>query len=173
MCQYMLTISVRALMSVIPTVVCSVPWEDWGPSSTHLQHFYESRSRPPLLMSVGSFYIRGRQVRQYDLWGKDTSPLQSRPPIVDSNNIFQYDIETHLPYREVMMENDNDSYNGDIVADREWVVVVRTSVRGFFCQHSWDIPMRVWSLTAIPTRSFCRRLSCRLGTGMNCNGRRP
>jgi len=132
MCQYMLTISVRALISVIPTVVCNVPWEDWGPSSTHLQHFYESRSRPQLLMSVGSFWIRGRQVRQYDLWRKNTSLLQSRPPIVDSNNIFQYDIETHLPYHEVMMENDNDSYNGDIVADREWVVVVRTSVRGFF-----------------------------------------
>jgi len=50
--------------------------------------------------------------------------LQSRPPIVDSTNIFQYDIETHLPYRDVMMENEDLYDSNYILADREWVVGV-------------------------------------------------
>jgi len=136
--SYQLIISTTALISAIPTDPSNIPWEDWGPSSTHL---FESVLG---LLSVGPFWIIGQPslaVRQYDLprtrytqlMAGETSSLQSRPPIVDSEStkIFQYDIETHLPYRDVMMENE-DSYDGDLVANREWVVVVKTLVRGVF-----------------------------------------
>jgi hypothetical protein len=75
------------------------------------------------------------------------SSLELRPSNSDSTNMFQYDIKTHLPYRDVMIEN-KDFYNNSgyvLVADREWVVRVAYEplVRGFFCPHIRDIPMRV------------------------------
>ena len=138
--SYVLIISVTALVSVIPTDVRNVPWEDWGPSSTHLFTF--SRAK---LTSLGPFWItdyRSPGVRQYDLrrtrytqlMPGNKSLLQSRPTIVHLSDIFQYDIETHLPYRDVMM-GDKDLYQATcIMADREWVVGVRYPyvVRGFF-----------------------------------------
>ena len=147
--SYALIISAAGLVSAIPTDVRNVPWEDWGPSNTH---FFKTPIAQ--LRSLGPFWIINRRelvVRQYDLRrtrcaqliAGDKSSLQSRPPIVNSANIFQYDIETHLPYRDVTIKN-KDLYGSTyIVADREWVVGVTFPVRGFFCPHSLDIPMRV------------------------------
>jgi len=145
---YVLIISVAALISAIPTDARNVPWEDWGPSSTHL---VKTTAR---VMPAGAFWTTGHPslvVRQYDLqhtaytqsMAGDESSLQPRPHIVDSEEIFQYDIKTHLPYRDVMRENKDLRDSGSIVADREWVVGVTSLVRGFFCPHSWEIPMRV------------------------------
>ena len=137
--KYALIISVGALISVIPTDACNIPWEDWGPSSTH---FFESTA---LLISVGPFWIMGFSseplpvLLQYDLQRTrhtrlmpgDTPLSQPRPPVVNSAKMFQYDIETRLPYRDVMFENGHLTYSGYIVADREWVVGVTSLVRGF------------------------------------------
>ena len=134
---YALIISVGALISAIPNDARNVPWEDWGPSSTHL-----FQSRVPLI-SLGPFWITDHPpsvVRQYDLpptrWSQlmavDISSLQSRPSIVDSAKIFQYDIKTHRPYRDVVIEKQDLNESVFILADREWVVGVRNLVRGFF-----------------------------------------
>jgi hypothetical protein len=62
----------------------------------------------------------------------DKSSLQSKPPIVDSISVFQYDIKTHLPYRDVVMRN-RDLYESTyILADREWAVGAKMLVREFF-----------------------------------------
>jgi len=132
--SYVLIISVAALVSAIPTDVRNVPWEDWGPSCTH---FYESPRRRP--RSIGPFWIPdvypdlpslgSPVVRQYDLrrtrytqlMPGTKSSLQSRTPFHSTWEI-SYDIETHLPYRDVMMENEDSSQSDYIVADREWVV---------------------------------------------------
>jgi len=135
---YALIISVEELVSVLPADARNVPWEDWGPSSTHL--FKMSTTQ---LTSLGPFWIidyRSPVVRQYDLrrtrytqlMTGSTSLVQSRPPIVHLPDIFQYDIETHLPHRDVMMENEDLYKSTYIVADREWVVGVTFPVRGFF-----------------------------------------
>jgi len=142
--SYALIISVAALISVIPTDSdarnVTVPWEDWGPSSTHLY-----KMAPMQLTSVGPFWIPDFQslvVRQYDLrrthytqlmpGTRTTSLRQSWSPI-DSRRIFHRDIETYLPYRDVMMETKDLYQSASIVADREWVVGVRQAlVRGFF-----------------------------------------
>ena len=118
----------------IPLNLRNVPWEDWGPSCTHL-----FQTAIPQLTSLGPFWITHgpESVRQYDLrrmgytrpMTGDKSSLQSRPPVVDSRNIFQYDIETHLSYRDVMIQNEDLYKSSYIVADREWVVGV---VSGFF-----------------------------------------
>ena len=136
--SYALIISVEELVSVLPTDTRNVLWEDWGPSCTHL--FKMSTTQ---LTSLGPFWItdcRSPVVRQYDLrhmrytqlGAGNKSSFQSRPPIVDSTNIFQYDIETHLPYHNVMIENEDLYKSTYIVADREWVVGVTFPVRGFF-----------------------------------------
>jgi len=136
--SYALIISVAALVSAIPTDVYNVPWEDWGPSSTH---FYAIAPAPPL-RPLGPFWIPtygSLVVRQYDprhtrytlLMSGDKLPWQSWPPF-NSMEQFQYGIGTHLPYRDVMMENKvlyQSTYN---VADREWVVGITSLVRGFF-----------------------------------------
>ena len=129
-----LIISVAALVSAIPTDLRNVPWEDWGPSCTHM-----FKTAIPQLTSLGPFWITHDPfvVRQYDLrrmgytrpMAEDKSSLQSRPPVVDSTNIFQCDIETHLSYRDVMIQNEDLYKSSYIVADREWVVGV---VCGFF-----------------------------------------
>ena len=136
---YALIIGVAALISAIPTDSRNVPWEDWGPSSTDL-----FKIPTALLTSLGPFWITEHRlgspvVRQYDLWRTqhtqlivgDKPSLQSRPPIVDSTKIFQYDIETHLPYRDVMVPNEDLYESGYIVADREWFVRVSFPVSGF------------------------------------------
>ena len=132
-----LIISVAGLISAIPIDARNVPWEDWGPSNTH---FFKTTTE---LESVGPFWISDYPslvVHQYDLqhtrytqlMAGDGSSLQSRPHIVDSEENFQYDIKTHLPYRDVMMENKDLRDSGSVVADREWVVGVKSSVRGCF-----------------------------------------
>ena len=139
-CSCALMISVGELVSVLPTDMRKVPWEDWGPSSTHL--FKMSTKK---ITSLGPFWITDRRspvVHQYDLrstrytqlMAGNKSPLHPRPPIVDSGKIFQYDIETRLSYHDVMMGNKDLYESTYIVADREWVVGVTFSVlvRGFF-----------------------------------------
>jgi len=122
--SYALIISAAALISAIPTDVRNIPWEDWGPSNTH---FFEIPVAE--LQSVGPFWITSRPspvVRQYDLrrtrytqlMAGDELSLQSRPPIIDSKEVFQNDIKTHLPYCDVMIENKDLCDSSYIVADR-------------------------------------------------------
>jgi len=142
--QYAFIIGVAALVSAIPTDARNVPWEDWGPSSTH---FYKMART--LQTSLGPFWIPDYQspvVRQYDI--RRTRYTQSMPGHKSSLRSslpfdlkrLQYDIETHLPYRDVMMENNlYQSYY--IVANREWVVGVPTFMVRGFCPHIWNIPV--------------------------------
>jgi hypothetical protein len=132
-----LIISVAALVSVIPSHGHNVPWEDWGPSCTHLFRLAQTQ-----LTSVGPFWIPDFQspvVRQYDL--RRTRYTQSMPetksllqswPTSDSINFFQYAIETHLPYRDIIRKNEDLYQSKYVVADREWVAGVPALVRGFF-----------------------------------------
>ena len=150
--SYALIISVEALVSAIQTDLRNVPWEDWGPPSTH---FFKMAATE--LIPLGPFWIidgRPPVARQYDLlrtrhtqlMAGDKPSFQSRPPISDLTNIFQYDIKTHLSYRDVMIENKDFYKNSDyiVLADREWVVgltwkpLVRATlvqmVGGFQCE---------------------------------------
>jgi hypothetical protein len=139
-------ISVQALLSAIHTDVCNVPWEDWGPSSTHL---FEKRTRTiRYLIPVGPFLITNPSslvVRHYDLWhthytqstAEDLSLSQSRAPPFISAEAFQPNVETNLPYRDVVMDEIDLYDRAYIVADREWVVRVEPPVREF-CVHMVD-----------------------------------
>ena len=144
---YALIISVAELISVMPTDARNLPWESWGPSSTHL---FKLPTTTTDLTSIGPFWITdhrswGSVVRQYDprrarytQWmAEGKSPFQSRPPIFNStkicqygiDKIFQYDIETRLPYCDVVMEKKDLNESTYILANREWVIGVTVLVR--------------------------------------------
>jgi len=142
--SYAFIINVVALVSAIPTDVRNVPWEDWGPSSTHLFEMETTQLSEPLT-SVGPFWVICRPepvVRQYDLrrtrytqlTAGDKSIMESRLLWDDTPKIFQHDLETvtRLPYRDVTMENEDLVDATYIVADREWVVGVTHLVRRIF-----------------------------------------
>jgi len=127
--SYALIISIPALLSAIPTGVRNVPWADWAPSSTHMFKIMT-------LKPAGPFWITSLlplEVRRYDLphtlsiqsTAEDTSSLQQplSPGTIEGawNNL-----KTH-PYRDTRVPaSDGDIYrSADIVADREWVIVVK------------------------------------------------
>ncbi len=135
-CSYAITINVKGLLSAIRTDVRHVPWVDWGPSSTDVFKIGPTTR----LIPVGPFLIKdplSLAIRHYDLWrttqstAEDISSLQSRSPTLISAAVFQYNVETHLPYRDFVIDKMNLFDYAHIVVDREWVVRVEFSVCGF------------------------------------------
>lgn len=125
-------VTIPALLSVIPTGVRNVPWVDWGPSSTHVLEI-------ATLTPAGPFWIKSLvplEVRRYDL--RRTQHIRSMAENMttllwllnsDTTEVIMNNFGTHMPYRDVRVPaSDGDiSCSTDIVADREWVVVVKHS----------------------------------------------
>ena len=129
---YALIIDVEALLYTIRTGGRSVPWADWGPSSTHL---FERT----LVCPAGPSWIIGSSspvLRQY--YPRRMRYAQSMPEDTSSSSwVFSYlsdehRIETKLPYRDVLMDDLRNLGGLYKVADREWLVgLARTLVREF------------------------------------------
>lgn len=128
--SYALIISVPALLSAIPTGVRNMPWVDWAPSSADMFKIMT-------LKPAGPFWITSLlplEVRRYDLrhtqsiqsTAEDTSPIQ--PPLGPGTIEGVWNsLKTHISYRDIRVPaGDRDIYRyADIVADREWVIVVK------------------------------------------------
>jgi len=140
-CQCTMIISIAGLLSAIHTRVHYIPWEEWGPSITH---FF----RGDLSVTVGPFWIVGLsplRVRDYGLickghiesMAEDMSSWQSQPrPMVFSTKVYgehwvEHQVETCLPYRDIVANNLCIGFNGFVLADREWIVCIGFEVRGF------------------------------------------
>jgi hypothetical protein len=134
---YRMIISVAGLLSVIRTGVRNIPWVDWGPSSTHL---FETT----LLNAAGPFWITGFSplvFRDYGLMrtrytqsmAEDTSSLQSRPSVFSTQVFDRHggpnNIETYLPYRDIVANHLNFRRFNRVMADREWIVGIMDKVR--------------------------------------------
>ena len=139
--KYTMIISIVGLLSAIRTGVHNIPWVDWGPSITH--YFREDLSR-----TAGPFWIMGLSpltVRGYGLicmgyiesMAEDMSSLQSRSqPVVFSTKVcgkhwVENQVETHLPYRDIVANDLHVDVDGFVLADREWIVCMGDEVRGF------------------------------------------
>ena len=140
--NYAMTINVAKLLSAIPTDERSVPWEDWGPSSTHL--FEISRTTP---IPAGPFWITHLSpltVRDYDLQhirytqsiAEGTPPSYSHQ-FVDTSTETHNEyleaskVESHLRYRDVMANHLDFGRFKSVLADREWIVGVTNTVSRF------------------------------------------
>jgi hypothetical protein len=139
---YRMVISVAGLLSAMHTRARFIPWVEWGPAITHL--FPKAR-----LTTAGPFWITKLSplvIRDYgtrhalhsESTREDSSSVHSRPPVFDThwepNNI-----ETHLPYRD-LVANDLDFRQFDSVkADREWIIGIINKV----CDYVQITPLRV------------------------------
>jgi hypothetical protein len=141
----MMVISIAAILSVIRSDVRNVPWKDWGPSGTRM--FETTVLRP-----VGPFWITDLSplvVRDFDLlrtrWThsttEDTPSSHPRPPEFASTEVLgdhweAGNVETHLPYRDIVANDLDFRHFPWIMADREWVVGIMDLVSFVFYARS-------------------------------------
>jgi hypothetical protein len=141
-----MVISVPGLLSAIRPDIHNVPWEGWGPSSTHL-------FQGTLLLQAGPFWITDCQplvVRDYDLlrvrytqsMAKDMPSSSSLRPVVSSTEVRSeywkaYKIETHLPHHDVVAKNLDFGRFQWTMADRQRIVGIMDLVRGFCVTYSY------------------------------------
>jgi hypothetical protein len=147
--NYAMIIDVAKLLSAIPTDVRSVPWVDWGPSSTHL---FEIR-RTTMPIPAGPYWITHLsplvvrdysvlRIRYTQLTAGDGPSSYSHQLVNTSTEAYNeyleaYKIETHLPYRNIVANHLDFGRFKSFIADREWIVGITTTVR--LCQHTRTI----------------------------------
>ena len=143
--QCTMILSIAGLLSAIHTRVHYIPWEDWGPSITH---FFQGNLSVTVGPTVGPFWIAGLsplRVRDYGLickryiesMAEDMSSWQSRPrPKMFSTKVYgehwvEHQVETYLPYRDIIANDLHIDSFGFVLADREWIVRIGFEVHGF------------------------------------------
>jgi hypothetical protein len=140
--QYSMFISVEALLSAAHSGVRHVPWDDWGPAGTRILAL--GNSRPPT--SAGPFWITNYAplvVRDYSslrAWyvkrkHKSNPSIPSYPSLGPPSTKLLGEhweggeIKTHLPFRKFVAGEISFKRVVQVVADREWVVVISRTVR--------------------------------------------
>ena len=149
---YGMIVSVAALLSAARSGcddISAIPWTRWGPPATHIFPLREN-GRPgySLARPAGPFWIMENMplvIRDYNLLRKwrtqstagDASSL-SRPTVAPTKVIGQHwvdgEVETHLPYRNVVAIGDRHRlmHCSNAVVDREWLVGVWILVSMWF-----------------------------------------
>ncbi len=143
---HIMVVSVAAILSVAHSGVRKSSWENWGPLATRIIPFKHNT----LLAPVGPFWITSLSpltVRDYDplramhvlpeiedTSSPSTSTLPS--PMFDrSKAVCKYWLsgyaKTRLPYRKFMSRDINISQLTLFIGDREWLIAIRETVRGF------------------------------------------
>ena len=133
--QYAMFVSVDALLSVVHPRASHVPWDDWGPTSTRILPlgtnilprpagpFWITSYEPLVVRDYNS--LRARYIKSKE--PSTTSPYPPRGPPTTKMFGRHWEggsIKTHLPFREFATENLFFKGVVQIVADREWVVVI-------------------------------------------------
>jgi hypothetical protein len=171
----MMVISIAAILSTIRSDVRNVPWKDWGPSRTRM---FETT----LLRPAGPFWITDLSplvVRDFDLLRtrhthsttEDTPSSQPRPPefastVVSGEHWEAGNVETHLPYRDIVANDLDFRHFPWIMADREWVVGIMDLVR--FCipiLEGFPVAESDHMRATTGSGNFSHCVSCRLDTG--------
>ena len=140
--QYSMFVSVEALLSAARSGVRHVPWDDWGPAGTRILPL--GQSSPPT--SAGPLWM----IDHAPLVVHDYSSLRARYMIKrkrkSSSSIPSYpslgppstkllgehwaggEIETNLPFCKFVASDISFEHVLQVVADREWVVVISQRV---------------------------------------------
>ncbi|SRR6266404_2133215 len=144
--QYAIFVSVGALIAAAHSGVIHVPWADWGPAGTRAVRLGKGSLPTP----AGHFWITNYAplvVRDYDSLrarymtkkkkkkGTKSVPSGGPSPGPRSTTLIceQWEeeeqiIKTSLPCRNFIADGQNFKRVVQVVADREWVVVVSQSV---------------------------------------------
>lgn len=145
--QYAMFVSVGALLSVAHSGVRHVPWADWGPAGTRVLGL----GNGILPVPAGPFWITSYAplvVRDYDSlrarymkkekksMSMSSTPGPSRPSLglhstrLSGEHWEEGKVETHLPFRKFVADGLVLKRVVQVVADREWVVVVSRTRKG-------------------------------------------
>lgn len=147
--NYAMIIEVAKLLSAIPTDVRSVPWVDWGPSSTHLFEthsttmpipagpFWITHPSPLVVRDYSVLRIRYTQSTAGDAPSSYSHQLVNTSTEAYNEYLEAYKIETHLPYRNIVANHLDFGRFKSVIADREWIIGITTTVR--LCQHTRTI----------------------------------
>ena len=140
--QHAMFVSVEALLSAVHSGVRHVPWDDWGPAGTRILPLENSIIPRP----AGPFWITSYAplvIRDYNslraryvIKKRKSIPsisthLSPGPP--STKLIGEHweggEIKTHLPFRKFVAGGLVFKRVVQVVADREWVVVISRTVR--------------------------------------------
>ncbi|KAI9444500.1 hypothetical protein H4582DRAFT_1909299, partial [Lactarius indigo] len=144
-CRYSMFASVRALLSVAHSNFRLVPWAEWGPACTRVLPVNGISPKP-----AGPFWITSFTplvVRDYDplrarYIKKQKTSMSSIPaaPSLGSTSTKLFGehwvggkVKTHLPFREFVAGSlflPRVAAVVQVVADREWIVVISRARRG-------------------------------------------
>jgi hypothetical protein len=146
--QYAMFVSVEALLSAVHSGASHVPWVDWGPAGTRILPLRNGILPRP----AGPFWITSYEplvVRDYNsLRAKKQktsariSSIPSKPSLGPPSTILfgehweGGEIETHLPFRNFVADGLFFKRAVQVVADREWIVVIARTVRCSMLRHS-------------------------------------
>jgi hypothetical protein len=137
--QYAIFVSVDSLLSVVHSRAGHVRWDDWGPTGTRILPL-----GPDILpRPAGPFWITSYEplvVRDYNsLRARYIKPKKPSTPAYPplgppTTKMFGKhwaggEIKTHLPFREFAASDLIFKDVVQVVADREWVVVISRMVR--------------------------------------------
>ncbi|KAF8268714.1 hypothetical protein EI94DRAFT_1120556 [Lactarius quietus] len=140
---YEMFVSVEALLSVVHSGVSHVRWADWGPTSTRIFPLGEDITRP-----AGPFWITSNAplvIRDYNCLRAQHMKMTNNSMPSNQPNPGPYlgppstklfgkhwqggEISTHLPFREFVAGGLSLTSVDQVVADREWFVVISDVVR--------------------------------------------
>ena len=141
-------IDVTKLLSAIPTEVRSVPWVDWGPSSTHIfgTHgtmmpipagpFWITHRSPLVIRDYSALRIRYTQSTAGDVPSSYSHQLINKPTETYNEYLEKYKTSPHLPYRDIVANHLNFAHFKSVIADREWIVGITSTVLVCLSKHT-------------------------------------
>jgi hypothetical protein len=141
-------VSVEALLSIVRSRVRHVPWARWGPAATRVLPLEDGIVRP-----AGPFWITSYAplvVRDYNsLRARSMEKVKKSMPSIPPNpslgppstKLFGEhweggELNTHLPFREIVAGDLSFERVVQVVADREWFIVISDEVRSFMLLHA-------------------------------------
>ena len=160
--KYAMFVSVEALLSVVNSGTSRVPWVDWGPAGTRIlplgKGFLPRTAGPFWITSYAPLVFRdytSLSVRYFKKQKKSIPPIPPYPSLEPpSTKLFGEhwdggEIKTHVPFRKFVAGGLAIKRIVQVVADREWIVVISRTVRCLTLLHASKeidlcVPIEQW-----------------------------
>ncbi|KAH9059095.1 hypothetical protein EDB87DRAFT_829001 [Lactarius vividus] len=135
-CRYSMFASVRALLSVAHSGFRLVPWADWGPTCTRilpLRGIFPKPAGPFWITSYAPLVVRdydSLRARHIKKKKKTMSSIPSAHSLGQTTTQLFGEhwvggkVKTYLPFREFVAGSLSITPVAQVVADREWIVVI-------------------------------------------------
>ncbi|KAH8997766.1 hypothetical protein EDB86DRAFT_2912977 [Lactarius hatsudake] len=145
--QYSMFVSIGALLSAAHSGVRHVPWADWGPAGTRILPlgngilprpagpFWITNYAPLVVRDYDSLrarYIKRKKKKTSEPSISDPSMPSPGPPSTRllGEHWIEGEVKTHLPFRKFVAGDLALKRVVQVVADREWVVVISRTKSG-------------------------------------------